>query len=137
MVRNHRTVLGPATAALLAVPAVAGCAAAGRPDVEAVAAAFYAAYTREDGAAACALLAPTTREELEQSAGAPCATGLLDETLPRVGRVTASDLYGDQAQVRLEGDTTFVAQFEGGWKVVAAGCVRRPQRPYDCAVEPG
>ena len=134
MNRALRTALGLTT---LLVPALAGCAAASRPDVEAVVSGSYEAYTRQDGAAACALLAPATRAELEQSAGVPYAAGLLDEKLPRTGRVTASEVYGDQAQVRLDGDTAFAAQFPDGWKVVAVGCVRRPQRPYDCTVEAG
>lgn len=98
---------------------------------------FYDAYGRDDGAAACALLAPSTRREVEKSAGAPCAEGLIDESLPQPGAVRRSRVFGDQAQVRLAGDTAFVARFPGGWKVVAVGCQRRPDLPYDCEVEAG
>jgi hypothetical protein len=62
---------------------------------------------------------------------------VLDEKLPGTGRVIAATVYGDQAQVRLAGDTAFAARFPDGWKIVAVGCVRRPQRPYDCTVEAG
>jgi hypothetical protein len=127
----------------MGVPAVvvalllSGCAAANRPDVEGAVTRFYDAYGRDDGAAACALLAPATRREVEKSAKAPCAEGLLDETLPSPGAIRRASVHGDQAQVRLAADTAFVARFPGGWKVVAVGCQRRPDRPYDCAVEAG
>jgi hypothetical protein len=130
-----RAILGFCGVALLR--GLGGCAAASRTDVESLVTRFYAAYDRGDGSAACALLASETLGELEQSAGEPCASGLLEERLPAAGPVTSSDVYGDQAQVRLTGDTAFVAHFPAGWKVVAVGCTRRPERPYTCTVEPG
>jgi hypothetical protein len=72
-----------------------------------------------------------------QSAGAPCPSALLRDPLPRPGPVTASTVYGDQAQVRLRGDTAFVARFADGWRLVALGCRPRASRPYDCEVEAG
>jgi hypothetical protein len=41
---------------------------------------------------------------------------------------------GRQAQVRLGGDTVFLARSGDGWVVTAAGCDPRPDRPYDCEV---
>ena len=96
---------------------------------------FYQALEAEDGTAACALLAPETREEIEDSAEAPCPTAILDEDIPSAGKVTATHLYGNQAQVRLSGDTAFLAEFDDGWKIVAAACTPRGERPYDCAVK--
>ena len=122
---------------LALIPVVAGCAAADRPDVESVVTHFYDAYDRRDGAAACSLLAPPARHEVEKATGVSCARGLLQEHLPRAGRVGRTTVSGDQAQVRLGGDTAFVAKFPGGWKVVAAGCSPQPQQPYDCEVEAG
>lgn len=98
---------------------------------------FYDAYDRDDGVTACSLLAPATRSEVEKSAGRPCASGLLEETVPRPGRIMATSVYGDQAQVRLVGDTAFVAAFPGGWKIVAVACKARAGLPYDCEVEAG
>ena len=34
-------------------------------------------------------------------------------------------------------DTVFLATFPGGWRVVAAGCTPRGDRPYDCTVAGG
>jgi hypothetical protein len=96
---------------------------------------FYRAIAAEDGAAACALLAPQTREEVEDSAEAPCRTAILDEDIPAAGAVADLHQYGGQAQVRFTGDTAFLAQFDNGWKVVAAACTPRGERPYNCKVE--
>ena len=90
-----------------------------------------------DPAAACALLAPRTRESVEQD-GAPCAQALGDEDLPAPGRRTAVTVAGHSAQVRYAGETVFLSLFDDGWRVTAAGCSRTspdPAVPYDCAVE--
>jgi hypothetical protein len=122
---------------LACTPVLAGCAAADRPDVDSVVTHFYDAYDRRDGATACSLLAPAARQEVEQASGVSCSRGLLQEHLPRAGSVSRTTVSGDQAQVRLGGDTAFVAKFPGGWKVVAVGCSPKPGRPYDCQVEAG
>jgi hypothetical protein len=31
----------------------------------------------------------------------------------------------------------FLAAFPGGWRVVAAGCTPRGDRPYDCTLQGG
>lgn len=98
---------------------------------------FYEAFRSNDGATACALLTPATRAAVAQAEQMPCAKGLLIEHLPSPGPVRSTAVYGDQAQVKLAGDTVFVAAFPKGWRVVAAGCKPRPDRPYDCAVEAG
>ncbi|MEW2587149.1 hypothetical protein [Streptomyces virginiae] len=48
-----------------------------------------------------------------------------------------AEVYGRQAMVRLSGHTLFLSQCGKGWKVVAAGCTPRPDRPFDCQVERG
>jgi hypothetical protein len=123
--------------AMTLLPVLAGCASTSRSEVTGVVTRFYGAYEHRDGAGACALLAPETRREVASAAGSTCATALLDEKLPRPGQVSSTSVYGDQAQVRLDRDTVFVAHFPDGWRLVALGCRPRPERPYDCDVEGG
>jgi hypothetical protein len=119
--------------------ATAGCGSVGDREAAArdTAVRMLTAAAGDDGAGACALLAPETAAAVEQSAGASCAEAILDEDLPTPGSVTATQVYGQWAQVRLSGDTVFLAAFPGGWRVVAAGCEQRPERPYRCTVEGG
>src|SRR5690242_19166387 len=123
----------------VALVALAGCATAGgRGEAAAgVATRLLTAVQGKDGAAACALLAPDTASEVEQSGGKPCAEAILDEDLPGPGAVTGTAVYGQWAQVRIGGDTVFLAVFPGGWRVVAAGCKPRGDRPYNCEVQGG
>ncbi|MEU6669095.1 hypothetical protein [Streptomyces sp. NPDC046727] len=90
-----------------------------------------------DGTRACAALAPETRQELEQSAKAGCAKALLEEKLPDGGPVREVQVYGQQAQVVLNGDTLFLSSFPAGWKITAAGCTPRPRQPYQCQIKGG
>lgn len=124
-------------AAVLAVLVLAGCGGpGGREDAaSAVAVRLLDAVDAGDGAAACAVLAPETLADLEKSADQPCAAAVLGEDLPAPGRVANTDVYGQWAKVRLDTDTVFLAVFRGGWKVVAAGCQPRGDRPYDCALQ--
>lgn len=89
-----------------------------------------------DGEAACALLAPATREALERDARAACGTALLDEDLP-VGGEPEPQVFGTAAQVRTAADTIFLGLFDDGWRVTAAGCAAAGDKPYECAVEGG
>ncbi|MEH1058512.1 hypothetical protein V6U89_25295 [Micromonospora sp. CPCC 206171] len=128
-----------AVGAALAVLALAGCGSVtDRGDAAAaVTVRMVDAVTAKDGAAACALLAPDTAAELEQSAGRPCAEAILEADLPGPGSVSHSKVYGQWAQVRLNGDTVFLAVCPGGWRVVAAGCTARGEEPYDCVLQGG
>ncbi|MEQ7126535.1 hypothetical protein ABN034_18645 [Actinopolymorpha sp. B11F2] len=132
--------------AVLLVGAV-GCGAVhGREDA-AIAATreFRLALARHDGAAACAVVAPETRRELEQLAHEACVRAVVAEEIPDGrGVVRRVDVYGDQAVVELaasggkpgaQGDTIFLAEFPSGWKVAAAGCTQRGERPYDCIIK--
>ncbi|WP_328370945.1 hypothetical protein OG800_46860 [Streptomyces sp. NBC_00445] len=85
----------------------------------------------------CAALAPSTRQELEQSAKSRCERAIGEEELPAAGAVRQVDVYGRQARVVLEHDTVFLARFPEGWKVTAAGCRPRSQQPYECEIKGG
>jgi hypothetical protein len=119
----------------------AGCANTQSSDVTSVAGRFYAAAHSGDGGAACALLAPRTRDELEQSAGRPCEQAIVGEDLSQPGESNRVSTFGTAAQVRYAGETTFLSRFKGGWLVVAAGCSPARDRGssdrYDCHVEAG
>jgi hypothetical protein len=117
----------------------AGCAPAGdrAQAADAVAVKLLRAVSAHDGSGACGLLAPDTAAEVAKSGQKSCAEAILDEDLPAPGAVNSTDVYGQWAQVRLTDDTVFLAVFPGGWRVVAAGCTPRGQRPYDCELQGG
>jgi hypothetical protein len=123
----------------LSALALAGCGSVGGREQAASAAAvrLLTAVDSGDGAQACAVLAPETAAELEQSAGQPCPQAVLDEDLPKPGAVAGTEVYGQWAQVRLAGDTVFLGAFTDGWRVVAAGCTAQGDKPYDCTLQGG
>jgi hypothetical protein len=123
--------------ALVLLPSLAACGQVGARDVSAVAGEFYAAYQAKDGRAACRELAPATRSELAQSAGAPCERALLQEQVPAPQRRLDVRVFGTAAQVRFAGDTAFLARFQDGWKVTAVGCEPRRDLPDDCSISGG
>jgi hypothetical protein len=51
-----------------------------------VAVRLFDAVDRDNGVAACAVLAPETLADLEQSADQPCSDAVLNEDLPGPGR---------------------------------------------------
>ncbi|MGW5969730.1 hypothetical protein [Streptomyces sp. NPDC055186] len=131
-----------AVSVLLTVGAVGGVSGCGtvaerRDDVRGTAALFEQALGAGAYHRACAVLAPATVEELEQSAGGPCAEALVEEALQPGGPVRRTDVYGNQARAVLSSDTLFLSRFTSGWKVVAAGCEPRPREPYQCRIKGG
>ena len=124
-------------ATLVVVAGVSGCSNERDEAVQAAAQRFYGAYAERDGGAACDQLAPRTKRALEQSAGTPCAEAILEETLPPVESPTDVRVFGTQAQLRWGDETTFLARFQGGWRVTAAACRPQPGRPYDCTISGG
>ncbi|MFG3029150.1 hypothetical protein ACGFZJ_11585 [Streptomyces sp. NPDC048253] len=108
-----------------------------RDDVRDTAAVFEQALSEGAYDRACAVLAPATVEELERSAGSPCAEAVREESLPAGGAPQRTDVYGNQARAVLVSDTLFLSHFSSGWKVVAVGCEPQPTRPYQCRIEGG
>jgi len=121
----------------VAVFVVAGCAQPHDDDVEAGAHRFYDAYTAKEGGTTCDQLAPETRTELEQSSGKPCNEAVIEEDVPTVSNLIDVQVYGTQAEVKWNGDTTFLARFPDGWKVMAAACTPQRSGPYDCTISGG
>lgn len=105
-----------------------------RPEASSAAVDFYRLLAR-DPAGACARLAPGTRHELEAAAGQACEQALPEEDLPSARSVRHVEVYGKQALVELDEDVAFLARFDNGWRVTAAGCVPRKVLPYDCSVK--
>ncbi|WP_369214737.1 hypothetical protein [Streptomyces flavofungini] len=130
--------VGPALLAAALLGALTGCGVDAREDAAARAAdRFEAGLRTSDAARGCAALAPGTRDELRRDAGLPCVRALTDAGLPTAGPVRTVDVYGRQARVVGAGDTLFLSSFAHGWKVVAAGCTARPERPYQCLIKGG
>lgn len=126
-------------AVVLGALTLTGCGA----DVERAGAARAAdAFTRagvDDTRAACDRLAPRTLEAVEED-GASCPQALAEADLPEAGERREVTVAGHSAQVRYAADTVFLALFDDGWRVTAAGCRRGspdPAVPYDCAVDGG
>ncbi|MEU5884126.1 hypothetical protein [Spirillospora sp. NPDC047279] len=91
------------------------------------------AVQERDGAGACRALSPKAAESLE-SGGRDCAKEITELGV-RPGAITAVQVWGERAQVRLEGEVLFLVRFPDGWKIAAAGCRPQPEGPYDCEVE--
>jgi hypothetical protein len=130
---SSRTIRRLALVVAAAVPLLTtGCASAEQSEVERVAAGFE--DSSGDAHVRCSLLMPTTLEQLEQQAGAPCEEAIGSLQLEG-GTVRAAEVWGGDAQVRLSGDTVFLSKTSTGWRVAAAVCSPRPEGPYDCDVE--
>ena len=123
-------------AAIAAFAGGAGCASSQDDAVTSTARDFYDALGAGDTGAACALLAPTTRSELETSSGRPCPEALAEEEIPPASDPSDVAAFGTMARVRLDGDTAFLTRFQDGWAVLSAGCTPR-EGTYDCVVKGG
>jgi hypothetical protein len=135
--RPHGLVLAGTLAVTLGV--TSGCASLA-PDTDAasrVAEVFHRALSEGDSEAACAELAPQTLSVLESDADQPCADAILAEDIPDAGMALETQAYGQVAQVVLDGDVVFLASFGDRWRVTAAGCTPRGERPYHCAIDGG
>jgi hypothetical protein len=121
------------------VLAVAGCSGS-NPGADAaaqVAVEFHEMVSSGDPSSGCDLLAPAVVEKLENGSAGTCGEKLSALNLPSATRATESKAYGSSAQVFLDEDTVFLTKTGGHWKITAAGCISRGERPYDCEVEGG
>jgi hypothetical protein len=94
--------------------------------------AFY--HSLDNPAQACKWLAPGTLSELQDSFGM-CAQSLPQQHLPTATRILSVSVYGKDAIVRLDHDVMFLARFDEGWRVTAAGCKPRQDRPFNCSIK--
>ena len=118
----------------LAAVAAAGCGApAATEDVDRVATEWLGAAAAGDAARLCALLSPAAAESAA-TGDQSCEQAVGDLELPGGGSVSAVEVWSDEAQVRGSSDTLFLVRLADGWRVSAAGCTPRPDRPYDCDV---
>lgn len=128
----------PAPAVLVAVATlvVSRCGGQGNAEADNVLAAVqrFAAATGSDPAQACGMLAPNTLSELEDSEG-PCADSLPKQDLPALHGVGPVTVYGKDAMVHLAQDTLFLARFDDGWRITAAGCTAQGNAPYKCKLK--
>jgi hypothetical protein len=99
---------------------------------------YAEALAGQDGAGACAVLAPPTRSELEESSGKSCDKAVLDEAVTDLGSLEDVRAYGTMAEARFDRDTVFLTRYQSGWRVLAAAC--KPPKgagAYDCQVQGG
>ncbi|GAB3520462.1 outer membrane protein assembly factor BamD [Arthrobacter monumenti] len=124
---------------IIALMALAGCSAfnPGTAKAEKTAEVFHAHLADSEYGAACRMLTATTLETLEDDDVGTCAAKLRELAIGPAGSVESSGAYGRNAQVVLSQDTVFLTLSGQEWKVIAAGCTSRGERPYDCAVEGG
>ena len=113
---------------------ITACAPADAPAAMDTGARFQEAVVRADAAAACALLTQQARGNLESASAQPCARALPALDLP-AGSVQSVEVWGGNAQVRLDSGVLFLTRFRTGWQVTGAGCQPRPDLPYDCSVQ--
>jgi hypothetical protein len=114
-----------------------GCSGQTPAAPERAAIAFAQAIAASDGARACTLLSADVSSAIADSTGMPCPAAILREDVPAPSQVRDAQRYGHQAWVITGTDTVFLSEFPDGWKVIAAGCQARPDKPYDCAVSGG
>lgn len=122
----------PGGAVVLAAGVVllGGCGDLSGAEVEDVATAF--ARAGGEPATRCDLLAGSTLAQVQQEG--PCEDVLVELPLGS-GEVTAVEVWGEEAQVRLSDDTLFLTRTADGWRISAAACTPRgAELPYACEV---
>jgi len=134
--------LGSVGLFVLLVPlafALGGCASPEAASAGSAASRFVDVASKDPNAA-CALLAPRTREKAAENGDGDCAKGLRSAEISSSpsGSDVPPEVAGHTALVTTGGQTVFLTLFEDGWKVLAAGCTRVSEDeavPYDCALQ--
>lgn len=119
-------------AGVLALTAACGVAP-GTDGVTRAADDWLAAARAKDATTLCRLLTPAAAESAV-TGDQTCPQAVGDLRLPGAGPVGQVEVWSDRAQVRAGADTLFLTRIDGDWRVSAAGCSARPDRPYDCEV---
>lgn len=125
-------------AALVTALALSACSGQGNAESGPVrdAARQFLEAQATDAAKACAMLAPKTLQEVSQQG--PCASVVAQAAPGSVPALHGVAVYGKDAMAQFEGDTVFLARFDGGWKVTAASCEPDGRhRPYSCDIQAG
>jgi hypothetical protein len=113
----------------------AGCTDASGRDAGRSVERFYASIESNDGDGACRELSEDASSALETSAKQPCEQAVLELELNPTAVADAS-VWVTSAQVSLQGgDTAFLDQIGGRWRISAAGCHPLPGQPYDCELD--
>lgn len=127
---------------------VAGCGSA-EADAAGTAAVTFMSAVGADGEGerawetACLLLAPATRAALEEEGDGDCAQGLESVAAGLAGSgagasVDRVEVAGATALAAVGDGVVFLARFDDGWRVTAAGCRTPagggPGEPMDCLV---
>jgi len=125
-------------AALLTLVSLTGCAGRGSIENDAVSttAASFLHSAAPEPEQACDLLAPATLENLERD-GEVCTEVVPDVGVPPMSAdVFDVEVYGRDAMFRSGDATVFLARFDDGWRITAAGCTPRGKGlPYECSIE--
>jgi hypothetical protein len=113
--------------------ALAACGSTQDATAAQAATTFVQTISSHDGSAACALLTDRARSAIE-SFDRRCATTILALPTP-AGPPSGVEVWGASAQVRFDGDVIFLARFDDGWRIRAAGCTAAADStPYSCEV---
>lgn len=130
---RHRAAIG-AVVALGACSVLAGCGGTQDAAVEEASTSLLDAVAQGDGVAACALLAPAVRTEIEDTSGTSCDRAVLDEPLGGSSGRVHVEVFDTAAQAQVGSETLFLSRFDGDWLVIAAACTAVPDKPYDCSI---
>jgi hypothetical protein len=126
------------TAAALAVAlTLTACSSVDEPEASRVATDFVR-LANDDPGSACSMLAPRTLQQVTEDGDGDCAEGLKSDAPEPPTAVTSVSVAINGAQVVMADQVVFLAHFDSGWKVLAAGCTRDAQDdavPYDCSVK--
>lgn len=123
-------VAGTAAAAALLL---SGCGDLSSDEVTRTARAFAAA--EDDPATRCSLLSDRALSALAENEGATCEDAVQQLPLGS-GEILSTEVWGDEAQVKLSDDTFFLSRTADGWRVTAAACrAQGSDQPYECQVE--